>query len=64
MTASPDLLAPARDQISPTQGTDGDAQVRDWLVRQLAVAPPLTPDQLCRLQVLLAADHAVAVKSV
>lgn len=36
--------------------------IQHWLARQLAVAPPLTPGQLHRLQLLLAPDHAADLK--
>ncbi len=40
-----------------------DVQVEQWVAEQLAVAPPLTSEQLCRLQLLLATDRFLARKS-
>ncbi len=40
-----------------------DAQVEQWVAEHLAVAPPLTSEQLCRLQFLLATDRVLARKS-
>ena len=40
-----------------------DRQVKHWVAEQLAAAPPLTADQLCRLQLLLATDPVLARKS-
>ena len=38
-------------------------QVEEWVAEQLAAAPPLTSEQLCRLQLLLATDRLLARKS-
>lgn len=42
---------------------EGDVQVEHWVAEQLAVAPPLTSEQLCRLQLLLATDRVLVRKS-
>lgn len=40
-----------------------DLQVEHWVSEQLAAAPPLTAEQLCRLQLLLTTDPVLATKS-
>ena len=40
-----------------------DEQVEHWVAEQLAVAPQLTCEQLCRLQLLLATDRVPGRKS-
>lgn len=40
-----------------------EEQIEHWVAEQLAAAPPLTADQLCRLQLLLATDPLLARKS-
>lgn len=39
-----------------------DMQVQQWLAEQLAVAPPLASEQLCRLQLLLATDSVLVAR--
>ena len=40
-----------------------DEQVEHWVAEQLAAAPPLTSEQLCRLQLLLVSDRLLARQS-
>ena len=40
-----------------------DEEIEHWVAGQLALAPPLSCEQLCRLQVLLAAHRVLASKS-
>ena len=49
--------APGSVSRSGIDSVDPDVQVQQWLAEQLAVAPPLTSEQLCRLQALLATDR-------
>ena len=55
--------APGSRSRSGIDPVEPDVQVQKWLTDQLAVAPPLTSEQLCRLQLLLATDRIPARKS-
>lgn len=48
---------------SPSRESEGEDQLEQWLARQLALAPPLNPDQLRRLQLLLAVPPTVTASS-
>ena len=54
--------APSRSR-SGIDAFGRDEQVEHWVAEQLAAAPTLTSEQLCRLQVLLATDRVLARKS-